>query len=202
MIHRIGVICQDRNSFGFLLGLRRRLGCQAELIEPETIALGKSKTMTRTQAKIAARDFSKKGVDLIIRFTDADQARWQDVRRHEESVFPDDVRSIVVCGVAVDNVEQWLALDRSYVGEALAIPDVMSIRSDALTGAIKNAIVRNRQADEPVTDVAARIVMDAPASVFRAWLRSNDSLRHFYQDCRQAARQAECNVPNELDDAA
>lgn len=81
MIRRVGIICQDANSRGFLMGLQQRLGCPAELEEP-TIAVGRSSTMTRRQAKLAWLDFQHKGVDLIIRFTDADVARWQDVRRH------------------------------------------------------------------------------------------------------------------------
>jgi len=202
MIERIGVVCQDRNSFGFLEGLKRRLNCTAELIEPSTGALGKSTNMTRRQARIAARTFQEKGVDLVVRFTDSDANRWQDVRRSEVEVFPATVREILVCGVAVDNVEQWLALDRPYIANELKIPNVAQLAGPDLTGAIKTAIARQRSPDEPVSEVTARLVANAPPDVFREWLRADESLRHFYQECRAAAPQRKCDVPNELDQAS
>ena len=100
MIERIGAIVQDANSLGLLRGLQARLNCQAEIVEGPR-AIGKSSTMKSKQGRIAWAEFQKKTVDLIVRFTDADKGRWQDVRRHElESVFPKDARSILVCGVA------------------------------------------------------------------------------------------------------
>ncbi|MCI0640859.1 MAG: hypothetical protein L0Y72_31200 [Gemmataceae bacterium] len=150
MIHRIGVVCQDRNSRGFLEGIKRRLKCDAQLIEPTTGALGKSTTMTKRQAKLATTDLLRKSVDLIVRFTDADKNRWQDVQRQELGAFPHECNSIIVCGVAVENTEQWLALDPPYIEQALAIANAARLSPDQLTNAIKNAIARHRLADEPV----------------------------------------------------
>ncbi len=159
MIERIGAVCQDRNSFGFLEGIKRRLQCNAELIEPMTGALGKSTTMTRKQATLASLDLTNKRVDLIVRFTDADRNRWQDIRRHEQNLFPSEIGSIIVCGVAVNNTEQWLALDRQYIGQALRIANAAELVSEQLTGAIKSAIARRRSPDEPVSEVTARLVV-------------------------------------------
>lgn len=195
MIGQIGVLCQDRNSFGFLRGLARRLNCEAELIEPTTGALAKSTYMTRRQAKLAALDLQRKSVDLIVRFTDADGAPWQQVKRHEEQVFPRSTTSLLVCGIAVENVEQWLARVPAYVGRALGIPDLGTLPFEQITGTIKNAIARQ---GPPASEVTARIVADAPPEVFRDWLRADDSLRTFYQECRAAAIRAGCDVPNEL----
>src|SRR5260370_11933836 len=151
MIERIGVVCQDRNSFGFLQALKRRLNCAAELIEPTTGFLGKSTTMTRKQATLAAKDlFDKRRVDLIVRFTDADRNRWQDIRRQEQGVFPDQFASMIVCGVAVENTEQWLALDRGYIGLALGIPHAAALAPQELTEAIKSAIPP--QSDPPLSE--------------------------------------------------
>ncbi|MFQ5732435.1 MAG: hypothetical protein ACE5KM_10850 [Planctomycetaceae bacterium] len=155
--------------------------------------------MTRQQAKLATAIFKKEGVDLILRFTDADQNRWQEIQRHELNVFPDEVSGILICGVAVENVEQWLALDPVYISGALSIDDIGSLAADQCTAVIKKAIARNRRPDEPVHEVTARIVAKAPTKVFQRWLKSDDALRAFYQDCRRVAARANCTVPNELD---
>ena len=198
MIRRIGVLCQDPNSYGFLEGLKRRLKCDAELVRPTTAALSMNTTMTRRQAQLATAIFRKEGVDLILRFTDADRNRWQDIQRHELKVFPDEVSEILVCGVAVENVEQWLALDPAYISEALSIDNLAAIPADQKTAVIKKAIARQRHPDEPVHEVTARLVANAPTEVFQRWLKSDDALRVFYQDCRRVAASVNCTVPNEL----
>jgi hypothetical protein len=155
--------------------------------------------MSRTQAKLAAAYFERLGVELIIRFTDADANRWQEIRHLELGAFPDRFASMVVCGVAVENVEQWLGLDRGYIGEALGIPGAARLGRQELTGAIKSAIARGRSPDEPVWEVTARVVGNAPGEVFRAWLRADAALHDFYRDCRAAALRGNCPVPNELE---
>ncbi len=198
MIRRIGVICQDRNSYGFLEGVKRRLGCDAVLIEPATGALGKSTTMTRKQARLAAADLTKKNVDLIVRLTDADQSRWQTIRQHELDAFPEELKSLIVCGVAVENTEHWLSLNFGYLSDALSVPNLAKLPGKQRTGVVKNAIARHRESDKPAWDVTAQIVADAPTAVFRSWLAIDDSLRSFYEDCRAAALQVGCQVTNEL----
>jgi hypothetical protein len=200
VIRRIGIICQDANSLGFLLGLQQRLECVADWIEPETV-VGKSTTMPRAHARNAALYFQKKGVDLIVRFTDADAAPWQQVQRHELASFPDDIRPIVVCGVAVNNTEQWLALNPVHITETLNINkvDFASASPDDRTGLIKKAILRRRTSLQPAHHVVEGLVAGAPADVFRSWLKADASLRRFYQDCRAKAAEHRCEVPNELD---
>src|SRR5437868_1574405 len=122
MIRRIGVILQDANSLGFLRGLQGRLGCHAALIQP-TVAVGRSTTMTRRQALLAWTQFKHAGVELIVRFTDSDIHRWQDVRRNELQMFPTDAQSLLICGVANSNTEQWLALDAPYLAHRLGLPE-------------------------------------------------------------------------------
>ncbi len=199
MIQLIGVVCQDASSFGFLEGLKRRLNCSARLIEPTTGALGKSTTLTRKQAKLAALDLQKKGVDLLVRFTDADRNRWQEILRHEQDVFPGEFKSIILCGVAVENIEHWLGLDRGYIEKELGVANAADLGPVELTGAIKNAIARRKSLDEPVSEVTARLVAGTPPDIFRAWLKADSSLRNFYQECRAAAIRSDCQVPNELD---
>lgn len=198
MIQRIGVLCQDRISFGFLEGLKRRLKCGAELIEPTTGSLAKSTMMTTRQARLAWAALHKNGIELLVRFTDADEHRWQEVARHELNVFPPASSSLIVVGVATRNVEEWLAADLDYLSSFLNI-DRVSLESDPnRSDAIKGAIARSRSPDEPESAVVIRLVEGAPANVFRAWLQ-NDSLRRFYADCRAAALRDTCETPNELE---
>jgi hypothetical protein len=196
MIQRIGVICQDRNSFGFLMGLRARLQCEAEIIDSPTI-VGKSQYLTKRQAKNAVAHFRKKSVDLIVRLTDADDDRWQDVRRGELKVLEDAAGEAAVCGVAVRNTELWLNLMRDYLAEKLGISPAEVSTSDDPTGRIKHAISKARRDGENTSEVVARVVGEAPSLAFRKMLE-HDSFRTFYNDCRARAIQADCPVPNEL----
>lgn len=185
MIERIGLIYQDAISFGFLKGLMTRLKCAATLISPPT-QVGKSQHLTRKQAKIAWAFFDKKGVDLVVRFTDADKDRWQEVQRQEVSAFPEKARAMVVCGVAVNDPEDWLAIDRSYISRKLDIPESELADSGHRTDRIKKAIARMRSPDEYTSDLVARIVSQAPREVFCRWLKKDSALRSFYDDSRFA----------------
>jgi hypothetical protein len=199
LIRKIGLIYQDGNSLGFMRGMQARLNCDAEIISPPT-AVGKSRNLTPRQAKDAWLEFQKQGVDLVVRFTDADEDRWQDVRRRELDVLADHFPEMLICGVAVENTEHWLCLDRPYLCECIEI-DVADLGDlQHRTARIKNAIRRSLRGDDKLADVVERIVRNAPRQVFRRWLTSDDSLREFYRDCRAAAIRAGCeDAPNELE---
>ncbi|MBN2560111.1 MAG: hypothetical protein JXQ75_04200 [Phycisphaerae bacterium] len=198
MIDRIGVICQDANSLGFLQGLKARLKCEAELIKaPATV--GKSTYMTKRQAKNAWAFFREKGVDRIIRFTDADDDRWQSVRREEPKSFDVAARSILVCGVAVRNTEHWLNLMQDHLAKVLRLSVAQLRATKDPTDLIKAALKRIRRPDQNASDVVAGIVERAPPRVFQSLLKYQ-SFRTFYNDCRAEALKADCEVPNELAD--
>ena len=197
MITRIGVIYQDANSLGFLRGLRDRLQCRAEFIPPPT-AIGKTKRLPRRQAKRAWSYFRKKEADLVVRFTDADGDRWQDVQRGELQDAPSEAESLWVCGVAVNNPEEWLYLDRAHLAAVLEVPLEELDDPEHRTPRIKAALARLTSPEEGKSDVVARIVRDAPREVFRRWLL-DDALRRFYTDRRAAAAASVCDTPNELE---
>ena len=199
MTTKIGVIYQDPISKGFLRGLQDRLNCDAEFIEAP-VAIGKIRQMTRKGAKWAWKYFfDKNGVELIVRFTDADQHRWQEIRRRELGAFPPEAESILICGVAVNNPEEWLCLDAKYLAEALGLSPADLQDKRQRTDRIKGGIARLARRDcVGTSDVVARIVREVPTDVFRRWLQ-DDSLKTFYQDCRSAALRLGCEkVPNEL----
>ncbi len=197
MITKIGVIYQDRNSIGFLRGLRDRLKCDAEFVEPPA-RVGKPRILPRQRAKFAWLYFRKQGVDLVVRFTDADRDRWQEVRREELERVPPEARAMWICGVAVNNPEEWLCLHVHHLAAILEVPPDQLDDPAARTGVVKRALAALTRTDAGQSDVVARIVRNAPCEVFRRWLE-DDALRKFYSDCRAAAARAECETPNELD---
>ncbi len=200
MINKIGLIYQDGNSAGFLRGLCDRLACKAELITPPS-AIGKTQVMPRRQIILAWKYFQTRGVDLVVRFTDADRSRWEDIQRDEMSRVPDDAKSMWICGVAVNNVEEWLCLDVGNLATLLGIDSSRIPVGKDQTGVVKGLISRNCLIDESGCDVAARIVRDTPQRVFRRWLEE-PSLSSFYSECRAAATRAGCETPNELDSSS
>lgn len=196
MIEKIGVICQDAYSKGFLMGLKRRLRCEAELLDPPG-SIGKNKNITRKNAELAWAYFREQGTDLVVRFTDADRSRWQNVRRDDYDAFPEPSRYLMVCGVAVENVEDWLVLDADYMSGVLGVP-ADELRNPAQrSDKVKKALKRIAISDESSSEVVARVVEEVPSEVFRRWL-SEPSLGRFYSDCRAAAAREKCEVPNEL----
>ncbi len=202
MIQKIGVIYQDRNSFGFLDGLRRRLGCAAELIRPPA-AIGNTRVLPRKQARLAWDHFQKKGVELVVRLTDADNEPWQEVRRKEQNNIPKNATSVWIFGVAVNNVEDWLCLDQEYIARELSVSlTEVAIRANR-TGLIKSAIAAKAQTvNSSSFEVVGQFVAEAPPNSFRRWLQNDEALQVFYSDCRAAATRANCETPNELDNSA
>ena len=198
MIRKIGVIYQDANSLGVLCGLRDRLTCEAEFISPPS-RLGITRDLRPRLARLAWRFFTTRGADLVVRFTDSDQGRWQDVHRGEIRVAPPEGQSQWLCGVAVRNVEEWLCLDLDYIANTLEIPPSELDDPASRTGRVKRALIEARRGDEDASEVTARFVREAPRAVFRRWL-GDSALRAFYTDCRAAAAAADCETPNELDE--
>ncbi len=199
MIRKIGVIYQDANSLGFLQGLKDRLGCNAELISYPA-QIGTVRVMPRRQLKDAWRYFhNKEGVDLVLRLTDADGHSWQEVQRKELARIPEGTRESWVFAVAVECIEDWIALDQPYLAKALGI-DPTSLRPGGdRVDIVKNAIKRSRPPNEPTPDAVARIVRDAPPVVMKRWLK-DDAFQEFYSECRAAAKRADCSTNNDLED--
>lgn len=191
MISKIGVIVQDSHSLGLLEGMKRRFGCDAELVQPVG-PVGKSTYLNRGQAKSACAQFKHKGVDIILRFTDADNDRWQDVRKKELRILEKYACGTpVVCGVAVRNTEHWLV----RMGVA-AMLQVNLNSSDDPTGDVKGAIGRRKPSGEGKPDYVARLVSDQADDTFKQAFDCN-AFDAFYSDCRAIAKRFDCDVSNE-----
>jgi hypothetical protein len=198
MIRRIGIIYQGPNDKGLLMGIRDRLGCGAELIEPRI--RGRTQKSTWKTCRKNWERFQRQGVDLVVRLTDADGDRWQEVKREEQSAFPDEARAILVCGVTKGAVEAWLALDRHYLEEKLGIPAAEDLSESEIIGRIKSAM--SQQHSEDYDQALRYMVCEASPEVFQKWLAER-SFREFYADCRNAAlREGDCSINDELRDSS
>lgn len=199
MIHRIGCIVQGPNDLGFLMGLRQRMGCDAELVQ---LAIrGANKLTLRSQAQQVAQHIERERVDIVIRLTDADDPRepWQQVKRTEHDRFPASVASLVVVGVTTGGIESWITADRPYLEASLAcsLNNVTDARE--LISLIKEAM-RKHPRKPDYAQVMADLVAKAEVGVFRSWLDAQPSLQRFYMDCRRFLKQnhPDCNFNDEI----
>lgn len=198
MNQRIGVIFQDLHSLGLLEGLRERLRCDAELVQPPA-PIGRQSVATRKNLLLAWRSFSRQGANLVVRLTDSDAVPWQHVRREETNRSPEEAREIWVVGVAVENVEGWLLKCRPPHIEDFFGGEAPASQQDA-PGWLKRRIGElSRECGKPPQEVVSDFVAGLPTEVFRQWLQSDESLKCFYSDCRAAATRVDCHTPNELD---
>ncbi len=188
MITKIGIIYQDLNSRKFLEGIKRRLLCNAELLLP-TSPIGTARVLTRKNARLAWQNFRKRGAQIVVRLTDADGHRWQDVRRDDLRAVPEEAKEVWVCGVAVNNVEEWLHLDAKHLATEFGLDpaDLKNARhcTDRIKRAIGKARIRNGRDD----NVVAQFVHDVPSDVFRRWL-SDDALQAFLHGLPQRCRKS------------
>ena len=112
--------------------------------------------------------------------------------------FPDEAADTFICGVAVENVEDWLCLDTQYLSEKLQVPREDLEDSAQRTGRIKRALARLGALGDGPTNVVEGFVREAPPKVFRRWL-DDKALQAFYSNCRAAATREDCETPNELE---
>ena len=194
MIRKIGIIYQGANDRGFLEGLKRRLGCDAEFVDSRT--RGRNKLSIGRDAAKNWSAFKAKGVDLVVRLTDSEGSRWQDIKKKEIERFPEDMKGVLICGVNQFAVESWLAIDRGFLEEEVGIPASEKISSNDLVGRVKSAISRH-DFSLSSKEVVRHLVESAPLAVFKRWLKE-PSFRGFYDDCRGAAKRQNCPINDEV----
>ena len=199
MIRNIVLIGQGPNDIGFLEGLRDRLGCHAEITDyRDEPILRKKGTLTRPKDArlIINRCLSRQPVDLVVRLTDGDTKRPQDIARKERTRFPERIDSLFICGVCDRDIEAWLTLDVSHLARTLGFdPTELPVDREARSAFIKNRITRSLQQDQTYTAFVADFVRQAPSSVVKRWL-ANPAFSAFYDDCRAAAERHDCEVTN------
>lgn len=195
MISCIGIIYQGANDKGFLMGLRDRLGCEAEVIwhEPNR---GKNKLTRRREADYICSDLLNRGAQLVVRLTDAGEDPWHTVRNEEHDNFPASIQPILICGAVPGEIECWLSRDRYYLEAQFGVPASQQFAAGELTGRVKSSLRSTGPLDW--AEAVRSFVKNAPATVFRRWLEE-PSFKSFYEDCRNAAmRENDCPINDEL----
>jgi hypothetical protein len=190
---------QGPNDIGFVRGLKQRLHCPAELVDYERVsALRRRGTFVRKRdAREIVRHHCRQGADLLVRITDGDQNRPQEVSRREQKAFQE-LESRVIVGVCDRDIEHWLAIDTGYIAEKLdfnqkELPEDRQGRTGFLKKRI-NAHCRLTRL-EPSEFIEA-YVRDTPPVTFRRWLK-NHSFGPFYDACVAAAARDDCEVNDE-----
>lgn len=199
MIERVAVVWQGPNDIGFIMGVRDRLKCAAQLHKARR--RGNKFLARREASKIVKELMFGLRFDLIIRLTDSDDDDWRDVKNQEVQKWPDDVRAQLVCGVAQGSVELWMTTARDYLEDKLGIPADERIAPAVLVRRFKNALRASAPAGN-YDELVRKFVTEAPKHVIKTWL-SNPSFRDFYVQCRDAAtRDPDCRdqIRDELKD--
>ncbi len=134
--------------------------------------------------------------DLLVVLTDADNDRWQDVKRREWTRVPADCQDICLFGVADRNIECWLAADRNALSEELGCSETDIPREDP-SGFVKRRFGLG-QRDDSRENAKQRIARFVAAAPLKNWISNAPSFNDFYQSARALAGQRRCEIPNEL----
>ena len=189
---RIGYAVQGSTDRAFLRGLKERWCEDAEMVEG-AFRGSTGLSLRRELAKICNDLFSRKGCDVIVFLSDADEANWCDIQRQEVGKLPDSIRPFAVYGMADRNVECWLCADAQYIAERTGRA-AEDFAVDDPKGAFESAMHVSR--DDKRESEIAQLVREARADVLQQWLRNSRSFEDFYDQLLAVSRQRECVIEN------
>lgn len=182
----IGYSVEGSTDRAFLEGLKRRWLPNAMLIEGAFRG-----TSIRREIPKICRELSHKGANAIVFLTDANLQSWRETKQRESEYVPVEYRHMTVYGVADRNIECWLATDRDYLAQQLAISQ-NELDVDDPKGILERAmgITSYDRKEEEI----ATLVLNAP---LRNWLKNSASFDAFYEEARALSKQQNHTIPNE-----
>lgn len=203
MIRKVILLAQGPNDVGFVRGLQRRLGCQAEMIDAKGdpgLRL-RGQTMTARDVKRTITKLHKEGGDLLVRLTDADKRPPQEILKAEKGRFVEQGEQRVVVGVCDPDVEAWITADLDYAARILDFK-LQEVPKDRVgrSGFIKSRIEQKAmERSLTETDFVEQFIIEVPSEVMKRWLspHSGKAFRRFYDECVAAAQRADCPVQDE-----
>lgn len=159
---------------------------------------GSSPVSFRREIRKALLDLKdSKACGALVVLTDADDNRWQDVKRREWGKVPDDCRRLTLFGVADRNVECWLAADPGALAVELECR-AEEIPKDDPSDFVKQRFgLTDRDRREDAKERVRKYVARAP---LKSWIRASDSFADFHDDARRLAARTGCAMPNERND--
>ncbi len=189
---RIGYAVQGSTDRAFLRGLKERWCADAEMVEG-AFRGSTGPSLRRELAKICDDLFWRKGCDVIVFLSDADEANWRDIQRREVGKLPDEIQPFAVYGMADRNIECWLCADPHYIAERTG-REAGDFAVDDPSGAFKSGMNISRD-DRRESEIAA-FVQEAGVGVLKRWLQTSRSFEDFYDQLWAVSRQRECVIEN------
>ncbi|MCK4659705.1 MAG: hypothetical protein KAV82_09320 [Phycisphaerae bacterium] len=189
---RIGYAVQGSTDRAFLHGLKERWCKDAEMVEG-AFRGSTGLSLRRELAKICDDLFCRKGCDVIVFLSDADEANWRDIQRQEIGKVPDPIKPVVVYGMADRNIECWLCADARYIAERTGRA-AEDFAVDDPKGAFESAMHVSR--DDKRESEIAQLVREACANVLQQWLRNSRSFKNFYDQLLAMSKQRDCVIEN------
>jgi hypothetical protein len=138
-----------------------------------------------------------KGADLIIFLRDANDEKWREALKNEESRCAAESRHLAVFGVCDRNVECWLCCHCEWIAKQTGIqPNEFRVGDPKGIFELALEISGPDRKEEAI----ATLVKDAPTEVLRHWL-TNRSFEDFYgklwqQSKRLRERFPDCSLEN------
>ncbi len=194
---KIGYIVQGTADEAFVAGLARRWCNDAELLRGQF--RGRSGLSLRRELKKAITALAMyKSCDAIVVLTDSDKDDWKAVKSREWKKIPQEYQHMTVFGVAENNIECWLSIDRRALAHELSCqPD--DIPKDDPSGFIKRKLGIGKR-DQLRQEAKSRIEKFIFKVDMKPWIDDSKSFKSFYEDIRGLAqRKQQCSIPNELE---
>lgn len=193
----IGYLVEGTNDDGFVRGLAARYCPHAKLVSGRY--RGSTGTSIRRELRKSLTGLfeGESRCDYVVILRDANKEDWREVLNRESKIVPETYRHAVLMGVASENIESWLAADRTALAKALGC-DEAEMPLEGLAGWVKHQfqiLARRRSPAAPVSSQVAEFVRDAP---FGDWLRNNEPFAGFWNDIFQQSKRIDsCDIPNE-----
>ncbi len=189
---KIGFYVQGDMDEAVVRGLKERW-CPAAELAPGRYRGGSKESHRREIAKNLQVLNSHEGCNILVVLTDADNNPWREVKNREGARIPENLRHLTVFGVADQNIEWWLAIDRGSLARELECkeeeiprdnPSDFVKRRFGLTG-------RDKELGK------ARVCNYVSTTSLRSWIAGSGSFKDFYEQARRWAAQNSCSIPNE-----
>ena len=180
----------------FLRGLKERYCRTAQLVEG--IYRGRSGATIRRELTIELPLlFKKEDCVFVVVLTDSNDQDWMTIFNREFNKVPVDLRYKTIYGVAQRNIECWLCLDRDALARRLNCePQELDVPDPSRVVKRRFGFVRDPFENEQAEHLVSDFVSD---SAYHTLTNRSSSFKHFWNQVREKAALANCQLSGSLD---